>query len=124
DLLLMRKLLFLLPLLAATAAPVLAQESAGPLGDRDGKYVGSGEGELSAEITHIEGDVYAVDLETIVPISDMGGCAGGISGEMIMSKKGGNLFVENEDYDPELGDNPINARVCEIGIHFEDGILV
>lgn len=121
----MQKAIFLLPLLVGVATPSLAQDSSGPLGDHAGQYYGSGEGELSAKLTHVDGDIYRVGLQTVTPISDQGGgCAGGIDGEMIMTKKGGNLFVENEDYDPELGDNPVNARVCEIGLHFVDGFLM
>lgn len=122
----MRKTILLLPLFMAITAPALAQEAQGPLGDRAGLYMGSGEGELEAEFTHLQGEVYAVSLQTMVPISDAGGgCGGGIDGEMIMTETGGNFFVENEDYDPKLGDNPVNARICEIGITFaDDGTLV
>lgn len=105
----------------ALPLPALAQDAA----IREGEYVGSGEGDLSATITHIQDDIYAVSLETVVPISDAGaGCAGGIDGEMILSKKGGNFFVENADYDADLGPSPVNARMCEIGMSFVDGILV
>lgn len=124
DIILIKKAIFVLPLLFASAIPALAQQSDGPLGDRAGKYVGSGEGDLTAEFTHIQDDIYAVSLGTIVPISDAGaGCAGGIDGEMIMTKRGGNFFVENEDYDAALGDNPVNAPLCEIGISFAGGVL-
>jgi hypothetical protein len=46
------------------------------------------------------------------------GCAGGIDGEVLLSKKGGNFFVENESYDPK-DESPLNQRYCEIGIIFD-----
>lgn len=89
-----------------------------------GHWVGEGEGELEAKITHIEDERYAVSLSTLVPISDMGGCGGGIDGEALFSKKGGNFFVENEDYDPELPEGYLNTRYCEIAFSFtKDGKL-
>ena len=121
----MHKAILLLPLLLAATSPALAQNSQGPLGDRAGKYVGSGEGDLTAQFTHLQDDIYAVSIETVVPISDQGsGCAGGITGEMIMSKKGGNFFVENEEFKAEIAESPVNSRICEIGISFVEGILV
>ena len=113
----------LLPVLLAT--PVLAQDDNGPIGDQVGTYLGSGEGELTAEITHIENDNYAISISTVVAMeNDMPGCGGGIDGEVFLSKKGGNFFVENEEYDPDAEPNPITGeRYCEIRLSFEDGFL-
>lgn len=120
-----------LPVLAATlallAAPAFAQDSAGPLGDRVGEYVGSGEGELSAKITHIENDIYAISIGTVVAMDEkdnIPGCGGGIDGEMIMTETGGNFFVENEDYEANSTSPLTSERYCEIGVTFdEDGFL-
>lgn len=104
----------ILPLLAVAflAAPAHAQE---------GSYVGSGEGELSAKIKHVENDVFSVSLETIVPMdNDMGGCAGGVEGEAILDETGGTLFVENEDYE-EGSDSPmLGEQYCEVTLSFDD----
>ena len=108
------------------AAPSFAQDG-GPIGESAGSYVGSGEGNLSAEITHIQDDIYAVSIQTIVPMeNNIPGCGGGIAGETILSETGGNFFVENEEYDPKAEPNPITGeRYCEIAITFdENGILI
>ncbi|WP_240233399.1 hypothetical protein [Devosia lacusdianchii] len=110
---------FALPLfaIALLASPALAQE---------GSYVGSGEGELTAEIKHIENDVYAVSLGTVVAMTEDGmpGCGGGIEGEAILDETGGNFFVENEDYDPKSDSPMLGEQYCEIALNFdEDGFL-
>ena len=52
------------------AAPALAQE-------HQGHWFGEGEGELTLDLTHIQNDIYGMSINTVVPISDMGGgCAG------------------------------------------------
>jgi hypothetical protein len=113
-----------LPVLAATlalfAGPAFAQDT-GPLGDKVGQFVGSGEGELSAEITHLQNDVYAISITTTVPMeNDIPGCGGGINGEMIVDETGGNFFVENEDYEANSTSPLTNERYCEIGVNFDD----
>lgn len=121
----MHRAILLLPVLTGTAAPSLAQDPSGEQGVRVGQYYGYGEGDLTASLTHVQGDIYRVELPTVSPISDQGGgCAGSIDSEVIISKKGGYFFAENSDYDAALGDNPVNARLCEIGLRFVDGILV
>jgi hypothetical protein len=98
------------------AFPALAEE----VNEIEGIYTGSGEGELTLELTHIEDDRYSVAIETIVPIEDdMPGCAGGIEGEVLLSKKGGNFFVENESYDPESTSPMFSERHCEIRMSFD-----
>ncbi|GLQ09777.1 hypothetical protein GCM10007913_17090 [Devosia yakushimensis] len=120
----MIRLSILAATLAFTAIPALAQDN-GPLGDRVGEYVGSGEGELSAEITHLQNDVYAISITTTVPMeNDIPGCGGGIDGEMIMTETGGNFFVENEFYEQGSTSPMTRERYCEIGVTFdEDGFL-
>lgn len=99
------------------AAPLLAQE-------HQGHWFGDGEGEISLDLTHIESDIYAISITTVVPISDMAGCGGGIDGQVILDSKGGNFFVENEDYDPDQDETGLNRRHCEIALTFnEDGTL-
>ncbi|MET3896170.1 hypothetical protein ABIB57_000094 [Devosia sp. UYZn731] len=109
---------FALPLLAVAifANPACAQE---------GNYTGSGEGELSAKIKHIDNDVFAISLDTIVPMeSDMPGCAGSVEGEAILDETGGNLFVENEDYEPGSDSPMLGEQYCEVKLSFdEDGFL-
>jgi len=104
-------------LVAATLAltlPALAQE----VNTIEGFYSGSGEGELSMDLTHLDEDRYAIDIGTLVPMeNDMPGCAGGISGEVLLTKRGGNFFVENEDYDPNV--TLLSHRQCEIAISFD-----
>lgn len=111
-------------ILAVFAGPALAQDD-GPLGDKAGQYVGYGEGELAAEITHLQDDVYAISISTTVPMeNDIPGCGGGIEGEMIMTETGGNFFVENEDYEQGSTSPMTRERYCEIGVTFdEDGFL-
>ena len=113
-----RPLLAALLVSALGAAPTLAQE-------HQGHWFGDGEGEITLDLTHIQNDIYAISINTIVPISDMGGgCAGGVDGEVILSSEGGNFFVENEDFDPEAEATGLNQRYCEIALTFnEDGTL-
>lgn len=110
--------------LLATTGIVTAKDKAAPV--REGTYYGSGEGDLTVQLKHVENDVFAVDIETIVPISDeFTGCAGGIEGEMILSSTGGNFFVENEDYVAGSDNRLMNERYCEIELVFDaDGFLV
>lgn len=114
------------PVLFATALslavlPALAQDY-DPL---EGLYSGYGEGELTVELTHIEDDRYAISIGTLVPMeNDRPGCAGGVDGEVLLTKKGGNFFVENEFYDPNSS-LPANQRHCEISLRFDgEGNLV
>lgn len=59
-----------------------------------------------------------------MPITDVGGCAGGVDGEVILDSNGGNFFVENEGYDPQEAEGGLNRRYCEISLKFnEDGTL-
>lgn len=100
------------------AAPAMAQ-------DHQGHWFGQGEGSLTLDLTHIQNDIYGMSINTLVPVSDMGGgCAGGVDGEVILDSKGGNFFIENELYDPEEGESGLNRRYCEISLTFnEDGTL-
>lgn len=112
----MRRTALLAATLALVSGPVLAQDLIGV----EGYYMGHGEGELTAEITHIENDRYAISINTLVPMeNDIPGCGGGIDGEVLLESSGGNFFAENEFYDPE-GDTPSSqARYCEIGLSFD-----
>lgn len=107
---------FLVTAISLATLPAFAQE----VNEIEGVYTGSGEGELTLDLTHIEADRYAISINTIVPISDgFMGCAGGIDGEVLLSKKGGNFFVENESYDPESDSPMFSQQYCEIGISFD-----
>ncbi len=103
---------------ALCAAPALAQE-------HQGHWFGEGEGDITLDLTHIQNDIYGFSINTVVPISDMGGgCAGGVDGEVKLDSKGGNFFIENEGYDPDEGETGLNRRYCEISLTFnEDGTL-
>ncbi|MBJ3784214.1 hypothetical protein [Devosia sediminis] len=103
---------------AVLAAPAMAQ-------DHEGLWSGQGEGDITLDLTHIEGDTYSAALETVVPISDQGGgCAGGVEGELDLTSDGGILSVENEEYDSAAEPSPVNAKVCEIALTFNaDGTL-
>jgi hypothetical protein len=107
------------------AASVLLMSVPATAQELQGLYSGEGEGQLEVDLTHIEDDRYAISISTVVPISDQGGgCAGAIDGEVLLSKKGGNLFVENEDFDPDQPVGGYNVRMCEIGLKFsKDGTL-
>lgn len=97
------------------ALPALAED----YNEVEGRYIGSGEGDLTLDLTHIEDDRYSISINTIVPIQEeFMGCAGGVEGEVLLSKKGGNFFVENEMY-VAGDDSPLNKRYCEIGIVFD-----
>ncbi|MCW5720772.1 MAG: hypothetical protein KIS86_06480 [Devosia sp.] len=105
----------LLAALCLAALPALAQDY-DPL---EGLYFGHGEGELTLELTHIEDDRYAISIDTLVPMeNDLPGCGGGVEGEVLLTKKGGNFFVENEFYVPD-SPSPTNQRLCEIGLTFD-----
>ncbi|MDV3250743.1 hypothetical protein DevBK_05285 [Devosia sp. BK] len=108
--------------LLGTSMPVFAQDAT----DYSGTYLGSGEGDLTLELNHIEDDAYGISIETVVPMeNDMPGCAGGIEGEVLLSEGGGNFFVENEMYDPESDSPMFSERYCEVGLTFnEDGTVV
>lgn len=102
--------------------PAFAQD----VNEVEGHYSGSGEGDLTLVLTHIEDDRYSISINTVVPIQEeFMGCAGGIDGEVLLSKKGGNFFVENEMYEPG-NDSPLNQRYCEIGLIFdgEGGVVI
>lgn len=106
---------FLAAVISLAALPAFAQD----VNEIEGLYTGSGEGDLTLDLTHIEDDRYSISINTVVPIEEeFMGCAGGIEGEVLLSKKGGNFFVENEMYDPE-DESPLNQRYCEIGIIFD-----
>jgi len=102
-----------------SALPALAQE-------HQGYWMGSGEGDLTVDLTHIQADQYKIAITTVVPITEeFTGCGGGIDGEVLLDSNGGNFFVENEGYigtDPE---SPMNQRYCEISLKFDkNGMLV
>ena len=102
--------------LFGTAIPAFAQDAE----NYQGVYYGSGEGDLTLELNHIEADRYGIAIDTVVPMEDdMPGCAGGIEGEVLLSEGGGNFFVENEMYDPESDSPMFSERYCEIGISFD-----
>lgn len=99
------------------AAPALAQQ-------HEGRWEGAGEGQITLDLSHIQNDIYAISINTIVPISEMSGCAGGVDGEVSLDSTGGNFFVENEGYDASFGETPMNQRYCEISLTFnQDGTL-
>lgn len=102
--------------ISLVALPAFAQD----VNEVEGHYSGSGEGDLTLDLTHIEDDRYSISINTVVPIEEeFMGCAGGIDGEVLLSKKGGNFFVENEMYEPE-SDSPMSSeQYCEIGISFD-----
>ncbi|MBK1793423.1 hypothetical protein JHL21_02795 [Devosia sp. WQ 349] len=111
--------------LAPLALSIVVGMAAPAYADIAGKWSGEGEGDLSAEITHIEADRYGVSLSTVVPIGDTGGCAGGIDGEALFTAEGGNFFVENEDYNPSEPQSYYNIRMCEISFKLTpDGTLI
>lgn len=109
-------LCYSLPAIAQDALPSSAQDPA----TYEGFYYGSGEGDLTLDLTHIQDDQYGIAIDTVVPMeNDMPGCAGGIEGEVLLSEKGGNFFVENEMYDPKSDSPMFSERYCEIGIIFD-----
>jgi len=98
------------------ACPALAQDFV----EIEGHYSGSGEGDLTLDLTHIENDRFSVSINTVVPITEeFTGCAGGVEGEALLSKKGGNFFIENEMYDSESTSPMFSERYCEIRISFD-----
>ena len=109
------------------ATAIHAQEAAAfTPEEQEGTYFGSGEGgELTAKLTHKQDDIFAVSIETVVPMeNDMPGCGGGIDGEMILGPTGGNLFVENEDYEAGSDSPMFGEQYCEVELSFdEDGFL-
>lgn len=111
----MFRIAFLVAAASFATLPAFAQD----VNEIQGHYSGSGEGDLTLDLTHIEDDRYSISINTVVPIEEeFMGCAGGIDGEVLLSKKGGNFFVENEMYEPG-NDSPLNQRYCEIGVIFD-----
>ena len=107
---------FLVAAISLMSLPAFAQE----VNEIEGHYSGSGEGDLTLDLTHIEDDRYSISINTVVPIQEeFMGCAGGIDGEVLLDKKGGNFFVENESYDPESDSPMFSEQYCEIGIVFD-----
>lgn len=107
---------------ALVALPASAQDVSG----LEGLYTGQGEGELTVDISQIEGDRYDVSINTLVPmVDDMPGCAGDISGEVTITEQAGLLQAANEFYDPN-GDTPsAKAKFCEVALTFDgEGKLV
>jgi hypothetical protein len=102
--------------LCLPALTALAQD----VNEIEGLYSGQGEGELTVDITHIEGDRYGVAINTLVPmVDDMPGCAGDVSGEAVLTGEGGTLQAANEFYDPN-GDTPsAKAKFCEVDLTFD-----
>lgn len=114
---------FIAAALLCSALPASAEDAT----TFGGVYYGSGEGDLTLDLTHIEDDRYGISIDTVVPMeNDMPGCAGGIEGEVLLSKKGGNFFVENEMFDPESDSPMFSQQYCEIGISFdgEGGVVL
>ncbi|WP_240233398.1 hypothetical protein [Devosia lacusdianchii] len=72
--------------LATFACPTLAQE---------GEYSDGKDGELSAKISHIKDDLYAVAIDTFVLEGDVAGCIAFIEGETNLDATGGTLVVED-----------------------------
>lgn len=102
-----------------SALPVLAQE-------HEGMWIGSGEGDLTVDLSHIQDDQYGISISTTVRISsEFMGCGGGIDGEVPLDRQGGNFFVENEDYVGTEPESPMNMRYCEISLKFDKkGMLI
>lgn len=88
---------------------------------REGLYTGSGEGELTAELSHIENDVYAMSLSTVVAMEDnIPGCGGGISGEVVVRDNVGIFTAPNELYDATSDLSAFNTPQCQIRLEFDD----
>ena len=112
-------------LVLSLCLPAVAASAQG-VNEIEGLYSGQGEGELTVDITHVEGDRYGVAINTLVPmVDDMPGCAGDVSGEATLTDQGGTLQAENEFYDPH-GDTPsAKAEFCEVALSFDgEGKLV
>lgn len=94
---------------------------------REGLYTGSGEGELTAEFSHIENGIYAMSMSTIVPMeNDIPGCGGGISGDVVVRDNVGLFTAPNELYDATSDISAFNTPQCEIRFEFDDnyGLVV
>ena len=93
----------------------------------EGLYTGNGEGELSAEFSHIESDVYAFSISTSVPMeNDIPGCGGGIEGEVVIRDNVGLFSAPNELYDATSDLTAFNTPQCQIRLEFDDnyGLVV
>lgn len=102
--------------IVCTTLPAFAQDA----DNLSGYYTGSGEGDLTLELNHIQADQYGISISTTVPMeNDIPGCGGGVDGEVLLSETGGNFFVENEMYDPKSTSPLDSHRYCEIGITFD-----
>lgn len=107
-------------LLAAAVSLAVLPAIAVEVNTIEGVYTGSGEGDLTLNLTHLDADRYAISIETVVPMTEkFTGCGGGIDGEVLLSEAGGNFFVENESYDPKSTSPMFSNQYCEIGIKFD-----
>jgi hypothetical protein len=114
----MFKYLLLTASLNLAVVPAHAQDPAGV----QGIWSGQGEGDLTVDLKHLQGDIYKISIETTVAMEgELPGCGGGVGGEVKLDKTGGNFFVENESYDPDSSIPGLKERYCEIGLTFTEG---
>lgn len=104
----LRTMIFAGAMLAASG-PVLSQA----FDELEGHYSSQTPGrELTADLKRIDGTRYAVSLSTMTPMrGDVGGCGGGIDGEVVLTGRGGVMRVP----EPDAGATP---TVCEIELRF------
>lgn len=102
-----RTMIFAGAMLAASG-PVLSQA----FDELEGHYSSQTPGrELTADLKRINGTRYAVSLSTMTPMrGDVGGCGGGIDGEVVLTGRRGVLRVAEPDAP--------TPRVCEIELRF------
>lgn len=119
----MIRLAVLAATLVLTAGSTMAEETAA----YSGLYLGSGEGELSADLTHIDGDRYDISISTIVPMeNNVPGCGGGIDGEIEIKDGAGMLTAPNELYDVTSTLPAFSKPMCEVSLQFDDnyGLII
>lgn len=104
--------------LALMIIPALAQNEEN---NHAGRYESEGGQSLTADLTHLSGNRYSVELSTTVPISgERPGCGGGLKGEIAIEADAGTLSIPNEGFIASEAESVLNSKLCKVNFKFSD----
>lgn len=108
----------IVPSLALMIIPALAQSEET---NRAGRYESEGGQSLTADMTHLSGNRYSVELSTTVPINDKApGCGGSLKGEFTIEADAGTLSIPNEGFIASEAESALNSKLCKVNFKFSD----